>query len=44
MFYLHSHKTQGPQNLVGCLLRMNGLHLKSLVTRELCGQMENQKR
>ena len=43
-FYLHIHKAHGPQNLVGCWLRMRGPHLKSHVTLQLCGQMENQKR
>ena len=43
-FYLHIHKLHGPQNLVGCWLRMRGPHLKSHVTLQLCGQMENQKR
>ena len=43
-FDLHIHKGHGPQNLVGCWLRMRGPHLKSHVTLQLCGQMENQKR
>ena len=42
-FYLHIHKAHGPQNLVGCWLRMRGSHLKSHVTLQLYGQMENQK-
>ena len=43
-FYLHIHKAHGPLNLVGCWLRMRAPHLKSHVTIQLCGQMENQKR
>ena len=43
-FYFHIHKAHGPQNLVGCWLRMRVPHLKSHVTLQLCGQMENQKR
>ena len=27
MFYLHIHKAPGPQNLVGCWIRMRGTHL-----------------
>ena len=42
-FYLHIHKPHGPQNLVGCWLRMRGPHLKSHVTLQLCDQMENLK-
>ena len=43
-FYIHIHKAHGLQNLIGCWIRMRGLHPKSDVTLQSCGHVKNEKR